>query len=212
MVFHVKPSDTRLDDMESWLGVTLTADQRTQLVRYEQWLSEEAAVAGGIGSGELPRLWDRHIADSLAFLKGVPDGAQTLVDVGGGVGLPSIPIAIVRPDLVCRLIDRSAGRTRLAQRAVRILRIENLQVVHADIDRIRDSFEVATYRASLRVLEAAVSTKRLVPAGGVGLFAVSRRPEPPSLPKAPDGISFTLSSEGAAVLDTPFWLLRMQHS
>lgn len=208
----MKHPDERFDDMSRWLGVTLTPEQREMLVRFERWLSEEAEPAGVIGSGELPRLWDRHIADSLAFVPGISAESRTLVDVGGGIGLPSIPIAIARPDLACTLIDRSAKRTRLAQRAIRVLGITNLHVVHTDIAQVGDTFDVATFRASLRMYEAAVVTKRVVLASGIGLFAVSRRPERPSLPKAPDGISFTLSSEGAVVLDTPFWLLRMQHS
>jgi 16S rRNA (guanine527-N7)-methyltransferase len=208
----VKPSDESFDNIARWLSITLTADQRTLLSRYGQWLEKEAGPAGGIGPSESPRLWDRHIADSLAFVTGIPVDTRTLVDVGGGVGLPSIPIAIARPDLVCTLIDRSEKRARLAQRAVRILGMMNLNIEHTDVDLVHDTFDVATFRASLRIPEAALITKRLIPAGGVGLFAVSRLREAPSLPKAPDGISFMLSSEGAMVLDTPFWLLRMQRS
>jgi len=47
--------------------------------------------------------------------------------------------------------------------------------------------------------------------GGVGLFGVSRLPERPEIPRPPDGIAFSLSSEGSEVLDSPFWLLRMHH-
>ncbi len=208
----MKLSDESFDNIARWLAVTLTPDQRNLLSRYGQWLEEEAGPAGGIGPSEGPRLWDRHIADSLVFVTGIPADARTLADVGGGVGLPSIPIAIARPDLICTLIDRSEKRARLAQRAVRILGMTNLNIVPADVDLVQDTFDVATFRASLRIPEAALATKRLIPAGGVGLFAVSRLRKAPSLPKAPDGVSFTLSSEGAMVLDTPFWLLRMQRS
>jgi len=211
-VFHVKPPEDRLDDIARWLAVTLTSDQRAQLLRFEQWLSQEAVPSGGVGPHETSRLWDRHISDSLAFVTRVGVDTRTLVDVGGGVGLPSIPIAIVRPDLACTLVDRSERRGDLARRAVRILGIANLEIVNADIARTEDRFDVATFRASLRIVEAATATKRLVPQGGVGLFAVSRQVERPSLPKPPEGISFALSPEGAGVLDTPFWLLRMQHS
>lgn len=209
-MFHVKHD--RFDDIARWLDITLTPDQRALLSKFEQWLAEEAVRAGGVGRKEADRLWDRHIADSLAFIRGIPIDTRTLMDVGGGVGLPSIPIAIVRPELACTLIDRSQRRASLAQRAVRVLAIPNLSVVNLDIDQVHEHFDVATFRASLRMPEAAVVSRRILSGSGVGLFAVSRREQRPSIPTPPDGIDFHLSSEGTGVLDTPFWLLRMQRS
>lgn len=202
----------RFDDIARWLDITLTRDQRALLLKFEKWLAEEAIRSGGVGRQEADRLWDRHIADSLAFITGLPTDTDTLVDVGGGVGLPSIPIAILRPELTCTLIDRSERRASLAQRAVRVLAIPNLSVVNRDIDQVHEHFDVATFRASLRLPDAALVSGRILSGSGVGLFAVSRREQRPSIPTPPEGIDFHLSSEGSGVLDTPFWLLRMQRS
>ena len=209
-VFHVKHGDLSLVDIERWLGIELSAEQEEALVRYQHWLAEEALPAGGIGPGERHRLFDRHIADSLGFLRGIPASAHTVIDVGGGVGLPSIPLAIVRPDLACTLVDRSRRRTELAARAGRILGLANFAVRMSDVAAIETAYDVAVFRASLPIVEAAASLQRVLRPGGVGLLAVSRREGEPNVPKAPPGTTFVLSREGDGVLESPFWLLRMR--
>jgi len=197
--------------MARWLGVDLTPNQRASLLRYEEWLSTEAIVAGGIGPNEGERLFDRHIVDSLAYLVGFPAGTKTVLDVGGGVGLPSIPLAIALPDLNFTLIDRSGRRCHLAKRAIRILGVANVVVANVDVRSVTDVCDVVTFRASLPIAEAAIVTEKRTAVGGVGLLNVSRRRAEPSIGSPPKGITFALSSEGSGVLDSPVWLLRMHH-
>ena len=45
----------------------LDSEQEDQLDRYAEWLLNEAIPAGGLGPREGPRIWDRHVADSLLF-------------------------------------------------------------------------------------------------------------------------------------------------
>ena len=197
--------------MALWLEIALDEGQRYLLGRYELWLGEEAESGGGIGPHEAERLFDRHIADSLAFLKGFPVDVKTVIDVGGGVGLPSIPMAVARPDIEFTLVDRSLRRTDLARRAVRILGLSNLSVETRDVADVSSTFDVTAFRASLPIPQAAGVFGRCGKPLGTGLLAVSRRFEAPSIPSAPRGITFAMSSEGGRILDSPFWLLRMRH-
>ena len=208
----MKHDDTRYEEIARWLEIHLDPGQRASLMRYQEWLATEAVAAGGVGPHETERLFDRHIADSLAYLRGIPRETRSILDVGGGVGLPSIPLAIALPEVAVTLVDRSARRTRLAERAGRILDLANLRVERSDVDEITESYDVVTFRASLRIEEAALVTLRRTTAGGTGLLGVSRLDEPPSVPNPPTGATFNLSSEGTGVLDSPFWLLRMQHT
>ena len=202
----------RLDKVGDWLGVEWSNEQRRLLARYQQWLLDEAMQAGGIGPGEASRLFDRHIGDSLAFLKLIDEEASTLIDVGSGVGLPAIPIAIARRDVSVTLIDRSERRTGLSRRALRILGLENVEVATTDVADVEDTFDIATFRASLRIDRAASVFLRLATQGGSGIFAWSRSEHPKSPPPPPAGTIFTLVSEGSGVLETPAWLLSMQRS
>ena len=74
--------------LDRWLGLVLTPQQTVRLERFEHWLRTEAVVAGGIGPAEIPRLRDRHLLDSLAYVAGITDRTAAIVDVGSGTGLP----------------------------------------------------------------------------------------------------------------------------
>ena len=195
----------------AWLGIDLDVAQQRALFRFEEWLRDEAAAAGGIGPHETERLFDRHIADSLVFLKDLPSHVETAIDVGGGVGLPSIPMAVGRPDIEFTLVDRSRRRTDLAARAVRIVGLEHYTVQTRDVDEVNEQFDVVAFRASLKIPEACAVFARCSKPEGVGLVAVSRRFEVPYIPSPPNGITFAMSSEGDGILDSPSWLLRMRH-
>jgi 16S rRNA (guanine527-N7)-methyltransferase len=157
-------------------------------------------------------VFDRHIADSLAFLPLIDARVSTLVDVGSGVGLPGIPIAVARPEIEVTILDRSERRMRLAGRAVRILGLGNVESRTIDVKAVGDVFEVTTFRASLRIEEATRAFQRLSTDQGTGLFAWSRSEVPKSPPQPPSDTIFGLVSEGSGVLDSPAWILRMQRS
>jgi 16S rRNA (guanine527-N7)-methyltransferase len=211
-MFHVEHRQRRYDELETVLGIVIDTQQRGALDRFEVWLAEEAIPAGGLGPSEVDRLFDRHMADSLMFQSGLPDDARAVVDIGGGVGLPSIPLAIVRPDLSFTLVDRAQRRTDLAGRASRILGLENFSIVTDDVTHLDSLWDVALFRASLPIPDAADALSHCIRPGGTGLLAVSRQHARPNMPIAPDGITFALSREGDHALVSPFWLLEMRFS
>jgi len=210
-MFHMEHGQAAFDAIGDWLGIQLDAGQRAALIQFEAWLGEEAIPAGGIGPSERDRLFDRHMVDSLAFQVGIPSDASIVIDVGGGVGLPSIPLAIVRPDVQFALVERSLKRSELAMRASRILGLENYSVTTADVSVVEPEYDVAVFRGSLPIAHAAESLSGIVKPDGTGLFAVSRRSEQPSVPNAPDNVTFAMSREGDGILESPFWLLTMRN-
>jgi 16S rRNA G527 N7-methylase RsmG len=210
-MFHVEHGRKAFDAIEGWLGIGIDTAQRAALIRFERWLNEEALPAGGIGSSERDRLFDRHVVDSLAFQVGIPADARNAVDVGGGVGLPSIPLAIIRPDVDFTLTDRSLKRAELASRAGRILGLENFSARTVDVSAVESLFDVALFRASLPIARAAAAIPGIIKRTGTGLFAISRGTDQPSLPNAPDSVTFAVSREGDGILESPFWLLTMRN-
>lgn len=206
---------SRLAELLGDLDASWTNGQIEALARYRRWLIDEAIPAGGLGPNEEFRLFDRHLADSLMYLRGVPDSETSMVDVGSGVGLPGIPVAIGRPRSRVTVLDRAERRTVLARRAVRVLALDNVDVVTRDINQAgtpqeKDVFDVALFRASLPIPQAAVAFRAIASDVGIGLLGVSRLPEPPEIPDPPPGVHFTLTAEESSVLDSPFWLLRMR--
>lgn len=85
-------------------------EQAAGLTRYARWLAGPGTVRGLIGPRELPRLWDRHLLNSVALSELLPPGVR-LVDIGTGAGLPGLALAIVRPDLRVDLVESLLRRT-----------------------------------------------------------------------------------------------------
>ena len=192
-----------------YAGVDLGAEQVEQLETYHAWLRGEALVAGGIGPNEEHRLWSRHIADSLVFGYGF-GGTGACLDVGSGVGLPGIPLAIAYPATAFVLVDRSRRRTDLARRASLILGLENCRVVNLDIRKVEDKYERLVSRAAMPPEELMIHVKRLLAPGGVAHIGLSTSAGPSNLPEKSDGLRITLLRIPARVLDTDTTLLRIE--
>ncbi|MFO7298824.1 MAG: class I SAM-dependent methyltransferase [Actinomycetes bacterium] len=158
--------------MAEEIGHPLDPDQVELLDRYRHWLATEAVTAGGIGPAEIDRLDDRHIADSILYAAffSPPERAW---DLGSGVGLPGIPLAVLLPDTDFVLIDRSGRRVDLLKRAVRVLGLENATVRQEDMSRLRGEVPVIVSRASLPPDELAPIARRLLAPGGIAVVGGS---------------------------------------
>jgi 16S rRNA (guanine527-N7)-methyltransferase len=85
--------------------------------RYVELLAGPGVARGLIGPREADRLWERHMLNSAVLGELVPDGCRVL-DVGSGAGLPGIPLALARPDLVIVLLDPMVRRVAWLQEVV----------------------------------------------------------------------------------------------
>jgi len=101
----------------------------------------------------------KHIADSLALSRFLPEGAR-LIDVGSGAGFPSVPLAILRPDLRIVALDSTAKRVDFIRTCGQEMGLSNLGGLVGRAEELgrdsnhRERFDVATARAvaDLRVL------------------------------------------------------------
>ena len=80
-------------------------------------LATDGVTRGLIGPREVPRLWERHLFNSVAVAEAVPQGAR-VVDVGSGAGLPGIPLGIARPDVELTLVEPMARRVEFLEEVV----------------------------------------------------------------------------------------------
>ncbi|MEX1006078.1 MAG: RsmG family class I SAM-dependent methyltransferase [Acidimicrobiia bacterium] len=185
-----------------WIGGDANDVLLRKLDTYRDWLTTEALRAGGIGPDEVGRIDSRHLADSLLFA-GVWDRQSTrpVLDVGTGVGLPGIPLALAAPDRPFVLLDRSGRRIQLLRRATRVLGLENVDVVQGDLGEFDWAGHTVVARASLspaRLLEWAEATGRPEEL----LVGGSHRQRP----DVPGFVTVEIPSE---ILAWPVWILRM---
>lgn len=191
-----------------WLGRPLTDGHLDQLNRYHGWLATEAIAAGGMGPHELGRLWNRHIADSILFGVALETSTDCL-DIGSGVGLPGIPLAITHRDVSFTLLDRSGRRCDLMRRAIALLKLGNCVVDHREVGQIDGRFGAIVSRAAIPPAKMMIHVKQLLSAGGVAILGLSRKADATNpLPEAP-GINSDVLRIPSEVLDTDVNLLRI---
>lgn len=191
-----------------WAGWPLDGRCQDLLSRLGEWLEREAIPAGGLGPNEASRIEGRHLADSLLFARGwdPPDPPRSMVDLGSGVGLPGLPLAILWPDTEVTLMDRSGKRVDLARRAVRILGVENVRTVQGEAGSHFGRYEMAVARAAGPPELVRDWGLRLVTPGGVMVVGGSHRARPEA------GPGETVVEVGAGILDRAVWLRMMTAS
>lgn len=133
---HTPPDAVRAA-AEHYFGEGLARAQR-----YAELLATDGVVRGLIGPREAPRLWERHLLNSVAVAERIPDGAS-VVDVGSGAGLPGIPLAIARPDLTVVLLEPVLRRATFLEEVVAALGLERVSVMRARAEDAADRLSPA---------------------------------------------------------------------
>ncbi|MDJ0496575.1 MAG: class I SAM-dependent methyltransferase [Acidimicrobiia bacterium] len=192
-----------------WIGADPTREQIYQLEQYRSWLVKEAIVAGGIGPNEGHRIWKRHIADSLIFGHGLANRLSCL-DIGSGVGLPGVPLAIINPQTDFDLVDKSGRRCDLLRRAIRVLGLQNCAVIHRSLDSLEGRYPFVVSRAAIPAKELMIHVKHLLEPGGVANISVSRAGDSPWTAGLPAGLRAETVSVPDKILDTKVQLLRIE--
>ncbi|WP_413451700.1 16S rRNA (guanine(527)-N(7))-methyltransferase RsmG [Georgenia phoenicis] len=128
-----------------------------RLERFASLLVAEGELRGLIGPRELPRLWSRHLLNSSAVTRFVPEGAS-FADVGSGAGFPGVVVAIMRPDLDVTLVEPMERRTDWLEHVAESLSLGNVSVVRARAEELHGAqeFDVVSARA-------VAALKKLVP-------------------------------------------------
>lgn len=128
-------------------------------------LAREGEERGLIGPLELPRLWSRHILNSVIA---APLFHGSVADIGSGAGLPGLVLAIARPDVHWTLIEPMERRVTWLNEQVSALGLTNVEVVRARAEDVRpaEGFDVVTARAVSALRTLIPLTAPLVRNGG----------------------------------------------
>jgi len=125
---------------------------------------------------------DKHLLDSLAVLAEVPAGAQRVLDLGAGAGLPGIPWAIARPDLDVTLVDAVQKKVAFIKAAAASLglaaRVHGLHRRATGAGDDLGTFDVVVSRAFMDVEPWLALARHYVRPGGVVMAMVGQAPDP----------------------------------
>jgi 16S rRNA (guanine527-N7)-methyltransferase len=140
-------------------------------------LARRGEELGLIGPLELPRLWTRHILNSVLVAPLLSPGV--VGDIGSGAGLPGIVLAIARPDVSFILIEPMERRVDWLTSEAKSLGLENVKVIRARAEETKLDWPLdqVTARAVSALSTLIPLTAPLVKAGGQMLFMKGARVE-----------------------------------
>jgi len=127
-----------------------------------------------VAKSTLPKIWTRHIADSLQLAELAP-GARVWADLGTGGGFPGLIVAIAiaeRPGALVHLIESDTRKAAFLREAARVTRAP--VKVHAE--RIESAAErigpvdIVTARALAPMAKQLQLAAPLLSAGARGIF------------------------------------------
>ncbi len=164
------------DDRAKALRLTPVSDDAlARLDKYAALLTEWQSRINLVAPSTLPRLWTRHIADSLQLIRHAPD-AKTWIDLGSGAGFPGIPIACAlaqTPGALVHLVESNGKKAAFLREAVRITATP--AQVHAErIENYGESYagktQVVTARALAPLNSLLDQAFPFMANGAIGLF------------------------------------------
>lgn len=164
-------------------GLGLPSQERTVLLlgRFADLLLRWNRTYNLTAIREESEVVTHHLLDSAALVpmigKIAPE-AQTLLDVGSGGGLPSVPTALLRPDLSVHAVDTVKKKVTFLQQAQIELGLKNFRAHHARVENLRLSpFDVITSRAFASLADFTSLTEHLLKPSGVWLAMKGVVPE-----------------------------------
>ena len=171
----------RLSEGAAALGVTLSDEQRGQLLDYLALLGKWNKVYNLTAVRDPAEMLTHHLLDSLSIIAPLRrhTGGQParLLDVGSGGGLPGVVIAICCPEIQVSCVDAVAKKAAFVQQVAVALRLPNLRGVHARVEAVQDKFDVITSRAFASLADFTEWSAPALAEGVVWLAMKGKRPD-----------------------------------
>ena len=130
----------------------------------------------------------KHILDCLAIVADLPftdKSGISVLDIGTGAGLPSVIIAIMRPDWHVTALDSNGKKVRFIRQMVGELGLANVNPVASRIEDFDGAFDVITSRAFASLDDFVNLAKPYLKADGV-LYAMKGK-----MPTSDDTVNLT---------------------
>lgn len=153
------------------LGITLSEEQNERLFSLAERLVEVNNVMNLTAITDEDGIILRHFVDSMLISEYITPNSS-LIDVGCGAGFPTLPLAIIRPDIMITALDSTEKRIRYVQETAYMLGLTNVKAVtaraedFAKLPENREKFNHATARAVASMPMLAELTIPFIKVGG----------------------------------------------
>ena len=175
MTAKVVPSPLAADRAQAFALTPVSRETEERLERFVDLLLAWQKTTHLVSPASIPKLWTRHVADSLQLLDLAPE-ARLWVDLGSGGGFPGLVVACAladRPGALVHLVESNNRKAAFLREAVRITGAP--AVVQAmRIEKFVANFaadpDVITARALLPFKSLMDQSFSLLSRGALGLF------------------------------------------
>lgn len=130
------------------MRLDIPAEQQEKLMGYLALMNKWNSVYNLTSLRDPMQMVTHHLLDSLAAVPAFT-GAQNVLDVGAGGGLPGIVLAITRPAMKVSMIDTVHKKTAFLKQVKAELELSNVTVHTMKVQdlEVSDKFDVITSRA-----------------------------------------------------------------
>lgn len=118
-----------LKELFNKYGIDLTETQEKQFNDYYNLLIEENGKYNLTAITEKNDVFIKHFLDSVLPYNHFKDNT-TILDIGAGAGFPSIPLAILKPNINFTLIDSVNKKVNFINMAKNLLNLNNIIAIH----------------------------------------------------------------------------------
>jgi len=132
----------------------MTSDQDNLLRRYAQDLINSPLHLTSVGDQQI--FWKRHVQDAIqlnAIVSVISQKTGTrVIDVGSGNGIPGLPLAILNPEWVVKLLDSDNKKCSFLDTFCKNNTIKNCEIIVGRAETeghssLRQAFDIAFARA-----------------------------------------------------------------
>ena len=126
----------------------LTEEQHRQFAMLGEVYAEWNAKINVISRKDMEQVYLHHILHSLSIAKvcRFEDGAKVL-DVGCGGGFPSVPLAIMFPNVQFVACDSIGKKIRVVEGVCEAVGIKNIRTVNGRVEQLKEQFDYIVSRA-----------------------------------------------------------------
>ena len=127
---------------------TLTEEQKSRFDALGNLYTEWNSKINVISRKDIDELYTRHILHSLAIAKvcSFEVGAK-VCDIGGGGGFPTIPLAILFPEVEFTAVDSIGKKITVVREIASALGLQNVIPINARIEAVKGEFDYVVSRA-----------------------------------------------------------------
>lgn len=168
-------------NVQSVLGIKLTASQLASLECYEQQLLEWNLRFNLTAIQEPDKIRTKHFLDSLTCLIAMRETSmERVIDVGTGAGFPGVPLKIIYPRMQLTLVESVRKKVDFLRHLVTTLGLEQVEILNERIETIgqmpahRQQYDWAIARA---VAVLPVLAEYLIPLARVGGAVIAMKGE-----------------------------------